>query len=237
MTAPSGWTELFFLTKAPVSIAETMQMRYNTFNGFQFNTQEEKDMESLKRKIETEGVGVGTEVVKVDMFLNHQIDPELIMEMGKEFYRLFKDCGATKVVTIESSGISMAVAAALQFGIPAIFAKKGDHKNVGTDVYSAKCYSFTHAKEYQMKISKKYLDSNDKVLIIDDFLAGGNACNALIDIIGKAGAEIVGIGIAIEKGFQPGGQELRQKGYKLRSLAIVDSMCDGKITFRPDIDC
>lgn len=194
-------------------------------------------MKLLEEKIAKDGTAIGTDILKVDMFLNHQIDPALIMEMGKEFYRLFKDCGATKVVTIESSGISMAVAAALQFGIPALFAKKGDHKNVGSDVYSAKCYSFTHAKEYQMKISKKYLNENDKVLIIDDFMAGGNACNALIDIIGQAGAEVVGIGIAIEKGFQPGGKELRQKGYKVRSLAIVDSMCDGKITFRPDIDC
>ena len=194
-------------------------------------------MKLLEEKIAKDGTAIGTDILKVDMFLNHQIDPALIIEMGKEFHRLFKDCGATKVVTIESSGISMAVATALEFGIPALFAKKGDHKNVGTDVYSAKCYSFTHAKEYQMKISKKYLNENDKVLIIDDFMAGGNACNALIDIIGQAGAEVVGIGIAIEKGFQPGGQELRRKGYKVRSLAIVDSMCDGKITFRPDIDC
>lgn len=194
-------------------------------------------MKLLEEKIAKDGTAIGTDILKVDMFLNHQIDPALIMEMGKEFCHLFKDCGATKVVTIESSGISMAVAAAYELGIPALFAKKGDHKNVGNDVYSAKCYSFTHAKEYQMKISKKYLNENDKVLIIDDFMAGGNACNALIDIIGQAGAEVVGIGIAIEKGFQPGGQELRKKGYKVRSLAIVDSMCDGKITFRPDIDC
>lgn len=194
-------------------------------------------MKLLEDKIAKDGTAIGSDILKVDMFLNHQIDPALIMEMGKEFHRLFKDCGATKVVTIESSGISMAVATAFEFGIPALFAKKGDHKNVGNDVYSAKCYSFTHGKEYVMKISRKYLNENDKVLIIDDFMAGGNACNALIDIIGQAGAEVVGIGIAIEKGFQPGGNELRQKGYKLRSLAIVDSMCDGKITFRPDIDC
>ena len=193
-------------------------------------------MKLLEEKIAQDGTAIGTDILKVDMFLNHQIDPALIMEMGKEFCHLFKDCGATKVVTIESSGISMAVAAAYELGIPALFAKKGDHKNVGNDVYSAKCYSFTHAKEYQMKISKKYLNENDKVLIIDDFMAGGNACNALIDIIGQAGAEVVGIGIAIEKGFQPGGDALREKGYNIRSLAIVESMNDGKITFRND-DC
>ena len=194
-------------------------------------------MKLLEEKIRNEGTAIGTDILKVDMFLNHQIDPVLIDEMGKEFHRLFKDCGATKVVTIESSGISMAVAAARYFGVPALFAKKASHKNVGSEVYSANCYSFTHGKEYTMNVSRKYLSSDDKVLIIDDFMAGGNACNALIDIIGQAGAEVVGIGIAIEKGFQPGGKALREKGYKVRSLAIVESMSDGEITFRPEIDC
>lgn len=194
-------------------------------------------MKMLEDKIRNEGTAIGTDILKVDMFLNHQIDPVLIDEMGKEFYRLFGDCGATKVVTIESSGIPMAVAAARYFGVPALFAKKAAHKNVGNEVYSAKCYSFTHGSEYTMNISKKYLSSEDKVLIIDDFMAGGNACNALIDIIGQAGAAVVGIGIAIEKGFQPGGKALREKGYKVRSLAIVESMNDGEITFRQEVDC
>lgn len=193
-------------------------------------------MKLLEEKIKNEGTTIGTDILKVDMFLNHQIDPILVEEMGKEFYRLFKDCGATKVVTIESSGISIAVAAARCFGIPALFAKKAAHKNVGNEVYSAKCYSFTHGNEYTMNVSKKYLSSEDKVLIIDDFMAGGNACNALINIIGQAGAQVVGIGIAIEKGFQPGGKLLREKGYKVRSLAIVESMNDGEITFTPEID-
>lgn len=193
-------------------------------------------MRLLEEKIANEGVSIGTDILKVDMFLNHQIDVNLLDEMGKEFYRLFKDCGATKVVTIESSGIGIAVFTAKYFNLPALFAKKAQHKNVGNEVYSAKCYSFTHGKEYTMNVSKKYLDSSDKVLIIDDFMAGGNACNALIDIINQAGAEVVGIGIAIEKGFQPGGKALRDKGYKVRSLAIVESMSDGNITFRND-DC
>ncbi len=193
-------------------------------------------MKLLEEKIANEGVSIGTDILKVDMFLNHQLDVNLLDEMGKEFYRLFKDCGATKVVTIESSGIGIAVFTAKYFNLPALFAKKAQHKNVGNEVYSAKCYSFTHGKEYTMNVSKKYLDSSDKVLIIDDFMAGGNACNALIDIISQAGAEVVGIGIAIEKGFQPGGKALREKGYKVRSLAIVESMNDGKITFRTD-DC
>lgn len=193
-------------------------------------------MKLLEEKIATEGISVGTDILKVDMFLNHQLDVGLLDEMGKEFYRLFKNCGATKIVTIESSGIAIAVFTAKYFNLPALFAKKAHHKNVGDDTYSAKCYSFTHGKEYLMNISKKYLKKGDKVLIIDDFMAGGNACNALIDIINQAEAEVVGIGIAIEKGFQPGGQALREKGYNLRSLAIVESMGDGKITFRND-DC
>lgn len=193
-------------------------------------------MKLLEDKIANEGVSIGTDILKVDMFLNHQLDVSLLEEMGKEFYRLFKDCGATKIVTIESSGIAIAVFAAKYFNLPALFAKKANHKNVGNEVYSAKCYSFTHGKEYTMNVSKKYLNSSDKVLIIDDFMAGGNACNALIDIINQAGAEVAGIGIAIEKGFQPGGKALREKGYKVRSLAIIDSMNDGNISFRSD-DC
>lgn len=193
-------------------------------------------MKLLEDKIANEGVSIGTDILKVDMFLNHQLDVNLLEEMGKEFYRLFKDCGATKIVTIESSGIAIAVFAAKYFNLPALFAKKANHKNVGNEIYSAKCYSFTHGKEYTMNVSKKYLNSSDKVLIIDDFMAGGNACNALIDIINQAGAEVVGIGIAIEKGFQPGGKTLREKGYKVRSLAIIDSMNDGEISFRSD-DC
>ena len=193
-------------------------------------------MKLLEDKIVAEGVAIGTDILKVDMFLNHQLDVNLLDEMGKEFYRLFKDCGATKVVTIESSGIAMAVFAAKYLQLPALFAKKSKHKNVGDDVYSANSYSFTHGKEYTMIVSKKYLNEGDKVLIIDDFLAGGNACNALLDIIDQAGAQVVGIGIGIEKGFQPGGKALRKKGYNIRSLAIVESMNDGNITFRND-DC
>lgn len=193
-------------------------------------------MKLLEDKIANEGIAIGTDILKVDMFLNHQMDVELLDEMGKEFKRLFADSGATKVVTIESSGIAIAVFVAKYMGLPALFAKKAKHKNVGDDVYSANSYSFTHGKEYTMIVSKKYLNKGDKVLIIDDFMAGGNACNALIDIINQAEAEVVGIGIAIEKGFQPGGKNLRDKGYKVRSLAIVDSMNDGEISFRND-DC
>ena len=185
-------------------------------------------MKLLEDKIATEGISVGTDILKVDMFLNHQMDVNLLDEMGKEFYRLFKDSGATKIVTIESSGIAIAVFTAKYFNLPALFAKKANHKNVGNEVYSAKCYSFTHGKEYTMNVSKKYLNPGDKVLIIDDFMAGGNACNALIDIINQAGAEVVGIGIAIEKGFQVGGQIIRNlsyllwNGYRLKVLSVTE---------------
>ncbi len=194
-------------------------------------------MKLLEEKILSDGVTIGSDILKVDMFLNHQMDVNLLDEMGKEFARLFKDSGATKVVTVESSGIAIAVFAAKYLNLPALFAKKSKHKNVGDDVYSANSYSFTHGKDYTMIISKKYLNKGDKVLIIDDFMAGGNACNALIDIMEQAGAEVVGIGIAIEKGFQPGGKILREKGYNVRSLAIVDAMQDGEITFRQDDNC
>lgn len=193
-------------------------------------------MKLLEDKIRNEGTVIGTDILKVDMFLNHCMDIPLLEEMGKEFARLFKDCGATKVVTIESSGIAIAVFVAKYMNLPALFAKKSKHKNVGDDVYSAKSYSFTHGKDYTMVISKKYLNEGDKVLIIDDFMAGGNACNALINILEQAGASVSGIGIAIEKGFQPGGDALREKGYNIRSLAIVESMSESNITFRND-DC
>ncbi len=192
-------------------------------------------MKLLEEKIATEGIAIGSDILKVDMFLNHQMDVELLEEMGKEFARLFKDCGANKVITIESSGIAIAVFAAKYLKLPALFAKKAKHRNVGDEVYSASSYSFTHGKDYTMIVSKKYLAEGDKVLIIDDFMAGGNACTALIDIINQAGAQVAGIGIAIEKGFQPGGKKLRDAGYTVRSLAIVDEMNDGKISFRPDV--
>lgn len=191
-------------------------------------------MKLLEERIAKDGVAIGDDILKVDMFLNHQIDPVLMDDMAKEFYRLFSDCPVNKVVTVEASGIPLAVMTAKYFGVPCVFAKKSSHKNVGTDVYNARCYSFTHGKEYNMIISRKYLNYNDKVLVIDDFLAGGNACNALLDIVKQADAEVCGIGIAIEKGFQPGGKILRDMGYNVRSLAIVESMSDGKIVFRSD---
>lgn len=190
-------------------------------------------MKLLEEKISQEGQVIGTDILKVDMFLNHQIDVALLDEMGKEFYHLFKDKHINKILTVESSGIAIAVMAAKYFNVPVVFAKKSSHKNVGNDCFKAQSHSFTHGKDYEMIVSKKYLSKEDNVLFIDDFLAGGNAAFAVLDILKQSEASLVGIGIAIEKGFQDGGKKLRDMGIKLESLAIVDSMSetDG-ISFR-----
>lgn len=192
-------------------------------------------MEALKRKIETEGVGVGTEVVKVDMFLNHQIDVSLAVEMGQAFYEAFKDDRVDVILTVEASGIITGMTTAMAFGnIPIIFAKKGERRNIGNDVYTAEVYSFTHQKSNIIRVSRDYLTPGMRVLIIDDFLANGCALQGLISIVDSAEAEVEGLGIVIEKGFQEGGHRIRNLGYHLESLAIVESMdaVTGKITFR-----
>jgi xanthine phosphoribosyltransferase len=152
--------------------------------------------------------------------------------MGEEFHRLFKDKEITKILTIEVSGIAVALMAALIFKVPVVFAKKTVSLNLDKDIYTSKVFSYTKNKEYNIMISKRYLDSNDKILIIDDFLAEGNAIRGLIDVAQKSGAEIMGIGIAIEKGFQKGGSLLRAEGYNLKSLVIVDELKPGNIRFR-----
>ena len=190
-------------------------------------------MEALKRKIEQEGVGVGTEVVKVDMFLNHQIDVQLAVEMGQAFHQAFRDDQVDCILTVEASGIISGMTTAMAFGgIPVIFAKKGERRNIGSDVYTAEVFSFTHQKHNVIRVSRQYLRPGMKVLIIDDFLANGAALNGLISIVEQAGAELVGCGVCIEKGWQPGGQQLREKGVKLVSLAIVDRIEDGKLIVR-----
>ena len=190
-------------------------------------------MESLKRKIESEGVGVGTEVVKVDMFLNHKIDVALAVEMGQAFHEAFKDDQVDCILTVEASGIITGMTTAMAFGnIPIIFAKKGERRNIGSDVYTAEVYSFTHQKSNIIRVSRDYLKAGMRVLIIDDFLANGAAINGLMQIVEEAGATLVGAGVCIEKGWQPGGDELRKKGIKLVSLAICDHIEDGKIICR-----
>lgn len=190
-------------------------------------------MESLKRRIEEEGIGIGTEVVQVDMFLNHKIDVGLAVEMGQAFYEAFKDEKVDCILTVEASGIITGLTTAMAFGnIPVIFAKKGERRNIGSDVYTADVYSFTHQKNNTIRVSRKYLQRGMRVLIIDDFLANGGAINGLIEIIEEAGAELVGAGVCIEKGWQPGGAHLRGKGVKLVSLAVCDRIENGKIIVR-----
>ncbi|HAQ63532.1 MAG TPA: xanthine phosphoribosyltransferase [Ruminococcaceae bacterium] len=192
-------------------------------------------MEYLKQKIKECGVVKKGNVLKVDSFLNHQVDVRLYEEIGKEFYRLFGNCEVTKILTIEASGIGIACVAAQFFNcIPVVFAKKSKTSNVSDDVYSSEVASFTHGNVNTVIVSKEYLNKGDRVLIIDDFLANGAALNGLIDIIEQAGAELVGAGIVIEKGFQGGGKLLREKGVRVESLAIIESMNDetGEIVFR-----
>ncbi|MBR3767242.1 MAG: xanthine phosphoribosyltransferase [Clostridia bacterium] len=191
-------------------------------------------MKLLEDKILSCGTVLPGNILKVDSFLNHQLDVSLLSELGKEFYRLFSDCNITKILTVEASGIPIACFAAQHFDVPVVFAKKGHHKNIGNDIYTAEVFSFTKGTSYTIFVSKKYLSRGDNVLVIDDFLANGQAVLGLKKIIEDAGATLQGVGIAIEKGFQNGGKQIREQGVNLRSLAIVDSMTDDSISFRND---
>ena len=181
-------------------------------------------MELLEEKILKDGVIKSGNVLKVDSFLNHQIDVPFIAELGKEFKRQFADCPINKILTIEASGIGIASIAAMFFEVPVVFAKKSSGSNMDKDVYFTQIYSYTHSKFNDVVVSKKYLNKNDHVLIIDDFLANGCALEGLMDIVRQAGGTVEGIGVAIEKGFQGGGDKLRQMGVNLHSLAIIDKM-------------
>ena len=191
-------------------------------------------MKLLEEKILSCGTVLPGNILKVDSFLNHQIDVSLLSELGKEFYRLFADYNITKILTVEASGIPIACFAAQHFDVPVVFAKKGHHKNIGKDCYTAEVYSYTKGTSYTIFVSKKYLSAEDNVLVIDDFLANGQAVLGLKKIVEDAGATLQGVGIAIEKGFQDGGKQIREAGVNLRSLAIVDSMTDDSISFRSD---
>lgn len=189
----------------------------------------------LEDRIVKDGIVKPGNVLKVDSFLNHQMDISLFNDMGKEFKRLFNDTPINKILTIEASGIGIACVAAQYFdNVPVGFAKKSQTVNIDGEVYSTKIESFTHKRVYDVIISKKYLSSKDHVLIIDDFLANGCALNGLLDIAQKAGATVEGVGIAVEKGFQRGGELIRQKGIRVESLAIIESMDadSGNIVFK-----
>lgn len=190
-------------------------------------------MQLLEDRIRKDGIVKEGNVLKVDSFLNHQMDISLFNEIGKEFRRLFPDKGINKILTIEASGIGIACVTAQYFGCPVVFAKKAQSVNIDGEVYSTTIESFTHKRSYNVIVSKKFLSPEDNVLIIDDFLANGCALLGLIDIVKESGASIAGAGIVIEKGFQKGGELVRSKGIRVESLAVVDSMSvEGGCVFR-----
>lgn len=188
-------------------------------------------MDLLKERILRDGTVRPGNILKVDSFLNHQMDIDLLNEIGKEFYRIFGQENITRILTIEASGIGIACIAAQHFHVPVVFAKKSQSKNLDGDLYTTKVVSYTHKKTYDVIVSKKFLKPEDRVLILDDFLANGCAVEGLLDLLDQAGASCAGVGIVIEKGFQEGGRALRARGVNLHSLAIIDSMTDDSLCF------
>ncbi len=188
-------------------------------------------MEILKKRIVSDGVISGTDIVKVDRFLNHQVDPFLLREIADEIAQRFSGTKITKVLTIESSGIAIAAFVALKLGIPFVFAKKHSARNLDSSVYQADVYSFTKQKTYSVRVSTQYINKSDSILIVDDFLAKGGAFEGLISIVEQSGAKVVGCVAVIEKIFQGGGNNLRRKGYRVESLAGIKSINNGVIDF------
>lgn len=189
-------------------------------------------MKALEDKILKEGTILPGNVLKVGSFLNQQMDSDFIMDIGREIARLYEGERVTRILTVESSGIAIAVAAGIALHVPSVFAKKHKSANMPKEVYTAPVYSYTHKETYEIAVAKEYIGKGDKVLIVDDFLANGNAVRGLIGIIEKAGADLAGCAIAIEKGFQGAGDELRAQGIRVDSLAIVDSMDESGVIFR-----
>lgn len=187
---------------------------------------------ALEEKIKKEGTVLPGDILKVDCFLNHCLDVSFLLEMGKEIAFLFEKQNINKILTIETSGIPIAFAAAQFMNVPIVFAKKSKSGNISDNVFSSTVASYTRKTVYDAVVSKEFLSEGDRVLVIDDFLAKGNALHGLIDIISQAGASLAGCAIAIEKGFQGGGDELRAQGVRVESLAIIDSMTDSSLTFR-----
>ncbi len=190
-------------------------------------------MKALEEKIIKEGQVLPGDILKVGSFLNQQLDCDFLMEMGREIARLYADAGVTKIMTVEASGIAIAVAVGAVMHLPVVFAKKYRTGNVSGETYSALVHSYTHGNDYNMVVAKDYITAEDNLLIVDDFLAKGAAVEGLMEIAAQAGARVVGAAIAIEKGFQEGGKRLRATGIRVESLAIVESMNDGKLVFRP----
>ena len=190
-----------------------------------------KQVDKLKQKIMQDGQVLNESVLKVDSFLNHQIDPVLMQQIGKEFAQRFADAGITKILTLESSGIAPSLMAGIELDVPVIFGRKRQSLTLIDHLYTTTVYSYTKKTQNEISISKDYITEDDVVLIIDDFLANGQAALGLIDIVKQTGADLAGIGIVIEKGFQDGGKLLREQEYRVESLAIIEELADGNITF------
>jgi xanthine phosphoribosyltransferase len=188
-------------------------------------------MKLMEERILEEAQLLDGGIIKVDGFLNHRMDIALIDEVGKEFYKIFGNLGVTQILTVEASGIGIACLTARYFNVPVIFAKKSDSKNLVGELYTSEVYSFTKGKSYTVRVEKKFLNKNDKILLIDDFLANGKALLGLLDICSQAGAEVVGAGICIEKNFQDGGDKIRKMGINLHSMAVIDFDENGKLYF------
>ncbi len=191
-------------------------------------------MRLLQERIRRDGKVLPGNIVKVDGFLNHRVDTALLREIAHEFKRLFPTEGLTAVLTVEASGIPLATICAEEFGVPLVFAKKAKSDNIEGGLYQSEIFSYTYKKKVTLLVSRQWLGRDDRVLIVDDFLANGEALRGLAEIVGQAGAELVGIGVAVEKGFQPGGRRLRESGYNLKSLAIIDAADENGFVFREE---
>ena len=189
-------------------------------------------MEILKKRILKDGIVKDGNILKVDSFLNHQLDIVLLTQIAQEYKKRFANKHITKILTIEASGIGIGAIVAQQFNVPLLFAKKSKSSNIGDDLYTSVVSSYTYNTDYTITVSKKFLDLNEHILIIDDFLASGNALKGLLDVANQSGCTVEGLGIVIEKGFQPGGNYIRSLGYDLQSLAIIDNMDNNIITFK-----
>lgn len=191
-------------------------------------------MRLLQERIRRDGKVLPGNIVKVDGFLNHRVDTALLREIAHEFKRLFPTEGLTAVLTVEASGIPLATICAEEFGVPLVFAKKAKSDNIEGGLYQSEIFSYTYKKKVTLLVSRQWLGRDDRVLIVDDFLANGEALRGLVEIVGQAGAELVGIGVAVEKGFQPGGRRLRESGYNLKSLVIIDAADENGFVFREE---
>ena len=191
-------------------------------------------MKLLENRIRKEGRVLPGGIIKVDGFLNHRVDPVLMKELAKEMRRLFPDDGITAILTCEASGIALGEATAEEFGVPMVFAKKAKSDNIEGGLYKSEIFSYTYKKTVTLIVAKDWLGASDRVLIVDDFLANGEALRGLVEIVNQSGASLAGIGVAVEKGFQPGGRKLREQGVNLHSLAIIESADENGITFREE---